>query len=185
MGARLGRAFARAATALAVLALALATGCGSKSAGSTASTRAAGTATSTVAASSEPKQIRFAKTKFALHAGIAFASFRRYLYKPFKRGAFSHPLSHKAALAKAAAAAVVIVLQVRKAREDAQASPLLRKLLSPLDALTATISGLGTSFKGGRVDAAALNSANSGVESIKQSASAAGVSVSEAARARL
>ena len=31
----------------------------------------------------------FAKTKFVLHAGLAFGAFHRYLYKPYKNHAFS------------------------------------------------------------------------------------------------
>jgi hypothetical protein len=31
----------------------------------------------------------FAKTKFVLHAGLAFGAFHRYLYKPYQAGTFN------------------------------------------------------------------------------------------------
>ena len=113
----------RAPTAtLLVLALLFATACGSKS--SSSSGPGGGPA---VQATAPAKTIHFAKTKFLLHAGLAFGAFHRYVYKPFKAGAFSHPLQHKLALLKAGAAALFVVHEVRKAREDAQASAKQRE----------------------------------------------------------
>jgi hypothetical protein len=156
-----------------MMALTLAVGCGSKSSPTTSS--ANGASVTTV----PHKTIHFAKTKFLLHAGLAFGAFHRYVYKPFKAGAFSHPLQHKLALVKAGAAALFVVHEVKKAREDAQASALLRKFFSPLGALAATVTGLAASLKGGHADAASLGSANSAIDAIKSSASAAGVPVTE------
>ena len=165
----------RALTAtLLVLTLLFAAACGSKS--STASAPSGG---ASVQATTPAKTIHFAKTKFLLHAGLAFGAFHRYVYKPFKAGAFSHPLQHKLALLKAAAAALFVVHEVRIAREDAQASALLRKLFSPLTALAATVGGVAAGLKAGHVDSGSLTSANGAVESIKKGASAAGAPVTE------
>ena len=55
------------------------TACGPK----TAPTSGTGTSTSQAAGTD---QVRFAKTKFALHAGLAAGAIHRYLYKPYKAG---------------------------------------------------------------------------------------------------
>jgi hypothetical protein len=164
--------------AMRVLAALLLSGCGSKS-----STSSAGGGATSAQSAAAPKHIRFAKTKFLLHAGLAFGAFHRYIYKPLKAGVFSHPLQHKLALVKAAAAGAFIVHELRKASEDAQSSALLRKLFSPLTALAASATALATSFKGGHADAAAVNSANGAVEAIKQGASSSGASITEHAPA--
>jgi hypothetical protein len=165
--------------ALLVLALVFASACGSKS----SSTSAGGTGAGVAQTSPAPKHIRFAKTKFLLHAGLAFGAFHRYIYKPFKAGVFSHPLQHKLALVKAAAAAAFVVHELRKAGEDAQSSSLLRKLFSPLTALGATLTALAANFKAGHAEAASLDSANSAVQSIEHGASSSGASISEHAPA--
>jgi hypothetical protein len=165
---------------LLALTLLLATACGSSSSHSTSASGAAAAPTA-----APTKTIHFAKTKFLLHAGLAFGAFHRYVYKPFKAGAFSHPLQHKLALAKAAAAALFVVHEVRKAREDAQASALLRKLLSPLTAVAGTMAGLAAGLKAGHADPASLASANGAVESIKGAASSAGAPITEHAPAKV
>jgi hypothetical protein len=165
---------------LLVLTLALLTACGSKSSSSSSASEGGAAAGQTTTA---PKHIRFAKTKFLLHAALAFGAFHRYLYKPFKAGVFSHPLQNKLALVKAAVAAAFVVHELRKASEDAQSSALLRKLFSPLTALAAGVTGLVAAVKAGHAEPAALNSANGAIESIKQSASSAGVHVGEHAPA--
>jgi hypothetical protein len=164
-----------------VLVLVFASACGSSSSTSSGAASPANGASSLQAA--PVKHIHFAKTKFLLHAGLAFGAFHRYLYKPFKAGAFGHPLQHKLALLKAAAAAAFVVHEVRKASEDAQASALLRKLFSPLQALAATVTGLAAGLKGGHADAATLGSANGAIESIKSSAASSGAPVTERAPA--
>jgi hypothetical protein len=164
--------------ALVVLTLTFATGCGSKSSSSgNASSSANGGAA--VQSTTPVKKVHFAKTKFLLHAGLAFGAFHRYLYKPFKAGAFSHPLQHKLALVKAAAAALFVVHEVKKASEAAQGSALLRKLFSPLSALAATLTGLAAGLKGGHADASMFGSASSAIDSIKSGASSAGAPVVE------
>jgi hypothetical protein len=173
--ARLTRA---TTAALLILVLAFASACGSKSSSSAGST-ASGSNTAQNGAGE--KNIHLPTAKFLLHAGLAFGAFHRYIYKPFKQGTFSHPLRHKLALIKAAAATAFVVHEVRLASEDAKASALLRKLLSPLTALAASVGGLASGLKGGHPDAAALGSANSQVEAIKGAAASQGIPVKEIA----
>ena len=166
------------AAALVALTLAFATGCGSKSANTGSASSSANGGASTQA-TTPVKKVHFAKTKFLLHAGLAFGAFHRYLYKPFRAGAFTHPLQHKLALLKAAAAALFVVHEVKKAREAAQGSAVLRKLFSPLGALAGTLTGLAAGLKAGHADASSLASANSSIDSIKGGAASAGAAVTE------
>src|SRR5450755_3346104 len=101
----------RASLVALLLVTALALGaCGSSS--SSSSSAAAGAATST-------GTTHLAKTKFVLHAGLAFGAFHRWIYKPYKAGVLSHPLLHKLAFIKALAAGAVVIHEVKLARADA------------------------------------------------------------------
>ena len=130
---------------LVVLALAL-TACGGNTS-TTTTTSASGKVVVTC-------HIRFAKAKFALHSGIAVAAFYRYIYKPYRAGAFKTgaPGRNKA-LVKAAATAAVVTHELRLAAKNARCDgaalkrvgdPLARAL-TPLDSLgqLATGNGLG------------------------------------------
>ncbi|PZR65857.1 MAG: hypothetical protein DLM63_10765 [Solirubrobacterales bacterium] len=160
-----------AALALLLVALTLpVAGCGSSSSSS-----------SSGSASSTPNVGHVPTLKFALHAGLAFGAFHRYIYKPFKQGRLIRGglLHHKLALVKAGLAGLFAYHEIKLAIMDARASPILSKLLTPLDALGAKLSALGTSIKGGHVDPAAVASTNSDVGSVSSLAHAHGVSVSD------
>lgn len=145
--------------------------CGSSSSGSSPSTPAAtATATGTT---------HLAKTKFVLHAGLAFGAFHRWIYKPLKSGELTHPLSHKLATLKAAAAAVFVYHELKLALADAQADPTLSHLVAPITALQDKLSGLGSSLKGGSVNASQIEDANGSVASIHSAAASAGQPITE------
>lgn len=80
--------------------------------------------------SSSSSSVGLAKTKFALHAGLAFGAFHHFIYKPVKAGDLKHPFSHKVALVEAGLAVPIVKHEVGLALHDAQSSPLLRKLVS-------------------------------------------------------
>ena len=94
-----------------VLALAV-TACGSSSSSSSSSASASASTTATT---------KLAKTKFVLHAGLAFGAFHRWIYKPAKAGDLSHPLEHKLTTVKAALAAAFVYHELKLALADAQA----------------------------------------------------------------
>ncbi len=145
----------------------LAGGCGSSSSSSTGAS-AASTSQSTTTTS-------FAKTKFVLHAGLAFGAFHRYIYKPFKAGAFSGGLfHHKLATLKAALAAAFAYHELNLALGDARSSKVLSTLLAPLLALQTKLVALKDRLKGGNVDATAIESANADTGSIAAQSSKAG-----------
>jgi hypothetical protein len=94
--------------------------------------------------------VTFAKTRFALHMGIALGAFHRYIYKPFKARAFSRGAKGRiTALAKAAAAALFAVHELRQAKQDALSDKRLRPLAQRVDGLAASLGSLGSSLKGG------------------------------------
>jgi hypothetical protein len=157
---------------LAVVALALA-GCGSSSGSSSTGAGSAGSG------SAPTSHVHFAKTKFVIHAGLAFGAFHRYLYKPLKAGVFSRPLSHKVALVKAALATAFIVHELKIAYTDAQSSPLLTKLVSPLTALSNKVTAMVAALKGGHYDPAQIQSAQTDASSIAAQAAGAGARVKD------
>ena len=88
--------------------------------------------------------ITFAKTKFLLHAGLAAGSFHRYIYKPYRAGAFKQGApGRKKALVKAGASALFAYHELKVAAEDARCDgAVLKKLGSPLSGALQAISAL-------------------------------------------
>ncbi len=153
-----------------LLALTLAVGmaaCGSSSGSSNANGQPPAAQTSSTPST------HLAKTKFVLHAGLAFGAFHRYIYKPYKEGKFSGGLfHHKLVTLKAALAAGFAYHEVRLALNDARSSKVLSTLLSPLLALQTKLSTLRGELKGGSANPGDITSANSDAGTISaQSAS--------------
>jgi hypothetical protein len=145
-------------------------GCGG---GTNASTAGGGAASST-------STTHFAKTKFVLHAGLAFGAFHRYIYKPYKEGKFSGGLlHHKVATIKAALAAAFAYHEVKLALHDARSSKLLSKALSPLLALQTKLGSLAGELKHGSVDGSAITAANSDAGETSQAGAKAGQPVTD------
>jgi len=157
---------------LCVFALAVA-GCGSSSSSPTSSAAAAGSTAATTTTT------HLAKTKFVLHAGLAFGAFHRWIYKPAKAGELSHPLEHKLTTVKAALAAAFVYHELKLALADAQASPTLSKLVAPITDLQNKLHGLAGSVKSGGASAGDVNGIDSTISSIKSQAAAAGQSITE------
>jgi hypothetical protein len=124
----------------------------------------------------------FAKTKFVLHAGLAFGAFHHFIYKPYKAGNLTSGglLNHKLALVKAGLAGAFAYHEVKLALVDAKSSPLLSRLLSPLTALSNRFQALGTQLKAGNLDASAIEGANTQTGVTSAAAQAAGQPISEA-----
>jgi hypothetical protein len=151
----------------------LVAGCGSKSSSNPSPSSGGAAATSTQPA------VHFAKTKFAFHAGLAFGVFHRWIYKPFKKGEFNHPLSHKIAFVKGLIAAAFVYHEVKLAREDARHSKLLSKVVLPLLAVGTAALAIRSALQHHRADAGAINSAESSISSAKAASSAAGQPITE------
>lgn len=162
------------------------TACGSQSqsagsTGQTASALGASGATTAAASAGAPcpatNAVAFAKTRFVLHAGEAFGVFHRYLYRPYRSGAFASGAHGRLlAFAKAGAAALFIKRQVRLATEDAKANPTLcRAIIAPLTTVEDTVSNALSQLRNG--DPAGIESANSAVGQAQSASAQRGVAV--------
>ena len=152
-----------------------AVGCGSSnssSSGAAAAPAASGNTSTTTTT-------HLAKTKFVLHAGLAFGAFHRWIYKPAKAGELSHPLEHKFTTLKTALAAAFVYHELKLALADAQASPTLSKLVSPITDLQNKLHGLAGSVKSGGASAGDVAGLDSTVSSIKGLAASAGQPITE------
>lgn len=161
----------RIALVIAIVAvLGLAAGCGDK------------TVTSTDSQGKEVTQtvpdIHFAKTKFVLHGGLAYGAFQRYIYKPFRAGAFaSEAPGRKKALIKAGLAGTFVASQLRAMYRDALSDDDLRPIANKITAVLESIPGLVSSLKSGNIDAAGLASTAAGFTAIVDSAHGEGVDI--------
>ena len=166
---------------LAMMSLAVA-GCGSSSSSSSPSggqpaSGATSSTTSTTGAISHPK------TKFVLHAGLAFGAFHRWIYKPAKAGELAHPFQHPLTAAKAALAAAFVYHELKLALADGQSDPTLSKLVAPITALQNKLHGLSGSVKSGGVSDTDVSGLDSTISSIKGQASGSGAPITEQAPA--
>ena len=170
---------------LAMMSLAAA-GCGSSSSSSSSSggQPASGATSSTAGAtSSTTGAISHPKTKFVLHAGLAFGAFHRWIYKPAKTGELRHPFQHPLTAAKAALAAAFVYHEVKLALADAQADPTLSKLVAPVTALQNKLQGVAGSVKSGGVSGTDVSGLEGAISSIKGQASGSGAPITEQAPA--
>ena len=86
--------------------------------------------------------VKFAKTKFVLHTGLALGAFRRYIYKPWKAGKLKKGADGRVvALAKAAAAGAFTAHELGSARDAALSDDRLRGLGDRLTTLTDNVKG--------------------------------------------
>jgi hypothetical protein len=154
-------------------------GCGGSSSGSSSSSSSGAT---TAGSNSTTASVGHLPTaKFLLHAGLAFGAFHRYIYKPFRAGALTSGglFKHKLALLRAGLAGLFAYHELKLALADARASPILSKLLTPVNVLAAKLAALGSSLKSGHVDSSSLQSANTGVSGLVSQAKQNGVSISD------
>jgi hypothetical protein len=161
----------RIASLVAIVAvLGLATGCGDKTVTSTDSQGQQVTQT--------VPNIHFAKTKFVLHGGLAYGAFQRYIYKPFRAGAFAGDApGRKKALIKAGLAGTFVTSQLRAMYRDALSDDDLRPIANKITAVLASIPGLVSSLKNGNIDAAGIASTAAGFTAIVDSAKGQGVDI--------
>ena len=126
----------------------IASGCGKETKTVTATNASGQTTTRTV------PDVKFAKTKFVLHTGLAIGAFRRYIYKPWKAGTFEQGADGRtAALVKAAAAGAFTANELRLARRAALSDEKLRGVGDKLGGLTDKAQSLVPGFKDGNFSA--------------------------------
>jgi hypothetical protein len=161
------------AVVLAALALST-TGCGTKT---ITETGANGQLTKATVAN-----VHFAKSKFVLHLGLAFGAFHRYIYQPFRTGAFRSGAHERIrAMLKGGTAAVFALHELRTAREDALSDDRLRPLAEKVEGLLARLTSLGSSLKGGTFSDGAILGAAGAVTSLAAASGGVGAVIKEVA----
>ncbi|MCW2720432.1 MAG: hypothetical protein JWR81_4254 [Pseudonocardia sp.] len=172
-GNRVLRLLVSAAVAVAVVGLTA--GCGPKAA---ASAVASGTPSASASAGAGCQQVgtvNFDKTKFVLHAGLAFGAFHHFIYAPFKAGSFtSGAKGRTSALVKAGLAGLFTAHEMSVAKTDAESSPTLCKLVAPFDQASSAIGGLVSKIKNGSASSSDLDKLNGQVNTLQSSAAADG-----------
>jgi hypothetical protein len=152
--------------------------CGSKSTAGTGGS-ASGSVSTVAGQGSSTTSIHLAKTKFVFHAGLAFGAFHHFIYEPLRAGDLNHPFTHKLTVIKAGLAALFVYHELKLALADAQADPLLSKLVAPITFLQNKINGLTGGIRSGHPDATGIQAANGSIGSVHALAAAAGQPISE------
>ena len=161
-----------ALAAVCALAAVTATGCGGAKV--TTTTNAQGKTTLVCSG-----RVHFARTKFVLHAGLAFGAFHRYILKPYRAGTFRKGAPGRTkALVKAGAAALFAYHELKLARTDAVCDgPTLRRLASSLNGAVSALAGL-RSLKAG-TGLGAIGLAGQAVDRLGGEARSGGASIKD------
>ena len=119
---------------------------------------------------------------FAFHAGLAFYAFHHYVWNRFKRHQFD-PGAHfrKLHLVEAAIALVFTYHELKVALKDANGSnsPVLHKLVAPLNALVAKFTHTADQFNSGNFNSKDLTDLNNSTAAFSNQASHAGYQIAE------
>jgi hypothetical protein len=123
------------------------------------------------AACQQVGSVNFDKTKFVLHAGLAFGAFHHFIYAPYK----ASNLHGVVALAKAGLAGLFTVHELKLAKADAESSPTLCHLAAPFDKASAAISSSISQIKSGKASGQDIEGLNNDVNAVQSGAQAGGV----------
>lgn len=111
---------------------------------------------------------RFAKTRFALHAGLALGAFYRYIYKPLQSGGFKAGAEkRKRTFAKAAAAGLFTLHELKVARRFALANPTMCR---GVKTVADSFDNLTSKLKNGTATPADLEASKNSFDSLRQNA---------------
>lgn len=120
-----------------------------------------------------------ATSTFRAHAGLAFGTFYRYIYGPYRAGEFRAVAADRGALSRATLAARFVEQQVAQASAAAETSPALAKLVAPLAVLGAGFRRALVKLRAGSFKMSEIEAANIAISAIKGSATAAGMPIAE------
>lgn len=153
-----------------------ATACQSSSSSTNAAAPASQTASSTITSTASPSAASCAsvgtrkipKTRLLADLALTYGAFHRYLYKPYKAGAF-HKGAHGRikAIIKAGLATAAIVKLLSNAEQNAAADPTLCKFVPNMGSIKASLTSLAAKIKGGTATASDADSTNSQFEQLK------------------
>ncbi|ACZ91406.1 hypothetical protein Aros01_01073 [Streptosporangium roseum] len=120
---------------------------------------------------------RFAKTRFALHAGLALGAFYRYIYKPLRSGGFNAGADkRKRTFVKAAVAGAFALHELKVAKRFATANPTLCK---GVQAVSDSFSELTGKLRNGTATEADLEAGKDAFDALKQNAARSGYDFKE------
>jgi hypothetical protein len=155
------------AAALTILALALPlAGCGSGG-----SKAAGGSAAGTPGASGSGA--------FSTHAGIAFGAFYRFIYTPYRAGAFNPARRDRLAFVRARSAAFLVAREIDAATRATRDSAALARLRAPMVTLDRGFKIGLAKLRAGRLNLAEIEAANIAISAIKGSAANSGLTIAE------
>ncbi|WP_405084605.1 hypothetical protein [Microbispora sp. NBC_01389] len=187
MAARHARSLT-ALTAAVTLTLALLTGCG-RTTTDVASGDAAAAGPAVVATPSATESEydspcpqagnarRLAKTRFALHAGLALGAFHRYIYKPLRSGGFQQGAEkRKRTFAKAAVAGLFALHELKVAKGFAVANPGLCRAVEGVDSKITALTG---KLRSGDATVADLDLGENAMKGLQQDATKKGFGFKE------
>ena len=151
-----------------------ATACSSSSSSTQAATPASQTASSaaspSAASCASVGTRKIPKTRLLADLALTYGAFHRYLYKPYKAGAFRKGADGRVkAIIKAGLATAVIVKLLSNAKENAAADPTLCKYVPSMDNIKASLSNLADKIKGGSATSSDADSTNSLFDQLKNS----------------
>jgi hypothetical protein len=136
--------------------------------------------TTTAVACSKVGTKKLAKTRFLLHAGLGIGAFRHFVYTPFKAGKFNKGAPGRTkSLVVAGAATLFAFHELKTAKGFAEADKTLCKLVAPIDKLTASMPGLGSGLKSGKLDSNGISATATNVASLKGSSTKLGAPITE------
>lgn len=122
--------------------------------------------------------VKFAKTKFLLHTGLALGSVKRWIVTPYTDGAFRQGAPGRTkALAKAATAGTFAVNELRLARNAALSDDRLRPLAEGLSNLEGRASAMLPSLAAGTLNPTKLAGLGATAAGIAASAKSLGVPI--------
>ncbi|MFF4771367.1 hypothetical protein ACFY05_00755 [Microtetraspora fusca] len=115
---------------------------------------------------------RFAKTRFALHAGLALGAFHRYIYKPLRSGGFQAGAEkRKRTFLKAAVAGAFALHELKVAKGFAAANP---KLCKAVEGVTGHFTNLTDKLKSGTATSADLDASKGSMDALQGDATKTG-----------
>ncbi|MGW4421615.1 hypothetical protein [Streptosporangium sp. NPDC004631] len=119
----------------------------------------------------------FAKTRFALHAGLALGAFYRYIYRPLRSGGFKAGAEkRKRTFVKAALAGAFALHELKVARGFAMANPTLCR---SVQAVSDTFTGLIGKLRNGTATEADLAAGKNSFDMLRQNATRNGYDFKE------
>ena len=124
--------------------------------------------------------VKFAKTKFVLHTGLAIGAFKRWIYNPWRAGTFKAGADGRTkALVKAAVAGAFTVHGLKSARNAALSDEKLRGLGDKMTTLIRRTEDLLPGLKSGSLNAGNLTALAAGLATVTALAKKLGVNVEQ------